>query len=208
MPARILKALLDREPPDSGATAMNLPLWVTLAALAVGGVATADQSSSRVNETARQLAEFRARVDQYVEVRKKAARQSPPLEETADPAKIKAAQQALAERIRALRADARPGDIFTPGVRPVFRRLLAPQLKGETGRDTKAVIKEDSPPSVPLRVNAKYPEKAALPTVPPNILTTLPPLPKEVEYRLVNKDLLLLDPDAELIVDYIPNAIR
>jgi hypothetical protein len=86
--------------------------------------------------------------------------------------------------------------------------LLAPQLKGETGRDTKAVIKEDSPPSVPLRVNAKYPEKAALPTVPPNILTTLPPLPKEVEYRLVNKDLLLLDPDAELIVDYIPNAIR
>jgi hypothetical protein len=161
-----------------------------------------------VNETARQLAEFRTRVDEYVRLRKKAAKQAPPLKETTDPGEIKTAQEGLASRIRALRPDAQPGDIFVAEVRPVFRRLLAPKLKGEEGRDVKAVLKEDAPPSVPLKVNAKYPETAPLPTVPANILAALPPLPKEVEYRLVKKDLLLFDPEAEIIVDYIANAIR
>lgn len=187
---------------------MKLRIYIAFGALLISGAAVVAQDSQQVNERARQLAEFRARVDKYVEVRKKAAKDSPPLKETKDPAKITEAQLGLADRIRVLRADARPGDIFTPDVQPIFRRLLAPELKGETGRDTKAVIKGDAHPSVPLKINAKYPEKAALPTVPANILTTLPPLPKEVEYRLVKKDLLLFDPEAELIIDYMPNAIR
>lgn len=161
-----------------------------------------------VNETARQLADFRKRVDEYVELRKDAAKEARPLKETNDPAAIKAAQDQLAERIRARRPGARPGDIFTPEVRPMFRRLLAPELKGAEGRDTRAAIAEDAPPSAPLKINAKYPEAAPLPTVPANILKTLPPLPKEVEYRLVQKHLLLFDPEAELIVDYLANAIR
>lgn len=185
---------------------MNLSMWIVSAAL-VGGTGATTQAP-RVNETARELAAFRQRVDRYVDLHKKAAKDSPPLKETNDPAQIKAAQSTLADRIRALRADARAGDIFTPEVRPIFRRLLAPQLKGEPGHDTKAVLKDDAPPSVPLKVNAKYPEKAALPTVPANILTSLPPLPKQVEYRLVKRDLLLFDPEAEIIVDYIANAIR
>lgn len=191
---------------------MKLILFVASLTVATGAAMFVPGSSAVaqpvVNETARQLAEFRSRVDQYVEVRKKAAKDGPRLKETTDPAAIKAAQEALAARIRALRADARPGDIFTMEVRPIFRRLLAPELKGEKGRDTKAVIAEDAPPSVPLKVNAKYPETAPLPTVPPNILASLPPLPKEVEYRLVNRNLLLFDPEAEIIVDYIANVIR
>jgi len=106
-----------------------------------------------------------------------------------------------------LRADARPGDVFVPEVRTVSRRLLASELKGEDGRDAKAILKDDAPPSVPLKINEKYPERAPLPTVPVNILTNLPPLPKEVEYRLVRKDLLLFDPEAEIIVDYIARAM-
>ncbi len=195
---------------------MKLSLLMAAAAVAVVSAAMADDLRARapgdqapaVNETARQLADFRDRVDKYVSLRKRAARDGPPLRETNDPAAIRAAQDGLAARIRALRADARAGDIFTVAVRPVFRRLLAPQLKGEGGRDTRAAINDDAPPSVPLKVNAKYPETAALPTVPANILAALPPLPKELEYRLVKKDLLLFDPEAEIIVDYLANAIR
>jgi hypothetical protein len=166
------------------------------------------EGQAAVNETARQLAEFRTRVDEYVSARKEAEKDSPPLKETNNPAQIKTAQEALAARIGALRADARPGDIFTPAVRPIFRRLLAPSTRGAEGRDTKAILAADGPPSVPLKINAKYPETAPLPTVPPNILKALPPLPKEVEYRLVKKDLLLFDPEAEIIVDYIAQVIR
>ncbi len=94
-------------------------------------------------------------------------------------------------------------------MRPVFRRLLAPELKGEDGRDAKAVLKDDAPApgTVPFKVNAKYPENQPLPTVPANVLLTLPPLPAPLEYRIVGQHLLLLDTAADLIVDYILNAI-
>ena len=46
-----------------------------------------------------------------------------------------------------------------------------------------------------------------LPTVPANVLITLPPLPEPLEYRIVGQHLLLLDTSADLIVDYILNAI-
>ena len=59
----------------------------------------------------------------------------------------------------------------------------------------------------PLRVNESYPAGAPLPTVPPSLLLNLPPLPPEVEYRIVGTDLILHDVEANLIVDWIPDAI-
>jgi hypothetical protein len=55
------------------------------------------------------LSDFKARVDKYVDVRKTADDSAPPLEETADPAKTRAAQQALAERVGAARRGAKQG---------------------------------------------------------------------------------------------------
>jgi hypothetical protein len=69
-------------------------------------------------------------------------------------------------------------------------------------------MKEDAPAKVPLKVNATYPEGKPLPTVPPNILENLPQLPEDLEYRIIDKHLILRDVDANLIIDYIPNAIR
>ena len=155
------------------------------------------------------MAEFKARVDEYADLHKQLAKGDAKQKETADPAKINAAKTALAAKIQAARADAKHGDIFTPAIRPVFRRLLAPELKGEDGRDAKAVLKDDAPApgTVPFKVNAKYPEDQPLPTVPANLLLTLPSLPAPLEYRIVGQHLLLLDTAADLIVDYILNAI-
>jgi hypothetical protein len=160
-----------------------------------------------VNAEAAVLEDFRKRIDAYVKLHKKAAQEAPKLKETEDPAKIIAAQNGLAAEIQKARATAQPGDIFTPDIRRVFRRILAPELKGEDGRDAKRVLKDDAPASVPLKVNSKYPKGAALPTVPASILLNLPTLPEEVEYRIIDKHLILLDTKADLIVDYIPNAI-
>src|ERR1700694_1881905 len=131
----------------------------------------------KVNATAATLQDFKMRIDQYVSVRKKAAGSAPALKETKDPAQIKAAEEGLSAAIRAARPDARPGDIFTTEIQAAFRRLLAPELKGEDGEQAKKILKDDAPASVPLKVNAKYPEGKPLPTVPSNLLLNLPKLP-------------------------------
>jgi hypothetical protein len=162
-----------------------------------------------VNPHAKALAEFKARVDEYAEMYKTLAKGDAKPQETADPAKLTATKAALAARVRATRVNAKQGDIFTPAVRPVFRHLLAPELKGEEGRDTKAILKDDAPAAgaVPFKVNAKYPENQPLPTVPANLLLSLPPLPAPLEYRIVGQHLLLLDTATDLVVDYMLNAI-
>ena len=162
-----------------------------------------------VNPEAAALADFKSRVDAYAEMHKTLAQGEAKPQETANPAKISSTKAALAARVQATRVNAKQGDIFTPAVRPVFHRLLAPELKGEDAHDTKAVLKDDAPPAaaVPFKVNAKYPETLPLPTVPANLLLSLPPLPAPLEYRIVGQHLLLLDTSADLVVDYLLNVI-
>jgi len=161
-----------------------------------------------VNPEAAVLADFQKRLADYQKLHDSVAKGSAELKETNDPAEIRRAQQTLASRIREARKDARPGDIFTPEIRAAFRRLMYPNLKGAEGKETKATIKDDAPKGVPLKVNASYPEGAPLPTMPANLLANLPRLPEDLEYRIVNRHLILRDVDANIIVDFIPNAIR
>jgi hypothetical protein len=163
---------------------------------------------SKVNPDAKIMQEFKDRIEQYMELHNRLEKDSPPLKETADPAKIKASQDTLAAKIREARSSARQGDILTAETRELFRRLMYPELKGPEGKETKQTIKDDSPAAITLKVNARYPEGAPLPTVPPNLLARLPELPKDLEYRIVGKDLILRDVHANVIVDFMPNAIR
>ena len=115
-----------------------------------------------------------------------------------------------AQKIREARKDAKPGEIFTPEIRQLFRRLMYPETKGPDGAETKAAIAEEKQElkDVKLRVNAAYPDNAPLMTVPPNILAALPKLPEDLEFRFVNRHMILLDVHANLIVDYVLNAIQ
>jgi hypothetical protein len=84
--------------------------------------------------------------------------------------------------MQAARADAKHGDIFTLPIRDKFLRLLAPELKGEEGRDARAVLEEGAPApgTVTFKVNAKYPESQPLPPMPANLLLNLPTLPNRL----------------------------
>ena len=163
------------------------------------------------------LEDFQQRVEHYIKfqrgIEKDIGAKQKPVD---DPQVINRKEETLAGTIRANRRQAKPGDIFAPPIADEFRRLMNPELKGRRGSEIKEELKEDfgeeadegKPKPVPLKVNAKYPEGNPLPTVPANLLRALPTLPPDVEYRIIGKNLILRDVDANIIVDFIPRAIR
>jgi hypothetical protein len=176
-------------------------------ATATVGIQQPKPGGPKVNAEALVLQDFKQRIDKYMELHKRLEKETPPLKKVDDPAKIHASQQALATAIRAERAGAKQGDIFTPEIADRLRRLIYPEVTGTKGVKTKEVIKEDAPQAIALKVNAPY-TADALPTVPPNILANLPQLPEDLEYRIVGRDLILRDVHANLIVDFIPRVMR
>jgi hypothetical protein len=177
---------------------------IVMLALAVPASTVRAQEKFENSPDARVLGDFKVRVEKYDELRKKADNSAPPMKESHDAAKIKDAQNGLAERIGAARVGVKQGEIFTPEVSTVFKRLLRPEAKQHT---TKEVLKEDKPAIVAFKVNGPYPDKEPVVTMPPNILAALPALPKDIEYRFIGKHLILRDARANLIIDYAPNAI-
>jgi hypothetical protein len=56
-------------------------------------------------------------------------------------------------------------------------------------------------------VHLRLPVSMQMATMPPALLEVLPTLPKELEYRILGRYLVLRDVDASLILDYIPLAV-
>jgi hypothetical protein len=158
-----------------------------------------------VNAHAEALARFSERVGAYVALQHKIEGTLPAQQQTADPAQIKTRLESLANAIRAARPNAKAGDCFD-GAADQFRRVLRQDASERSVRDAFAAMQE-VPTRTPPRVNADYPETAALATVPPLILTRLPRLPEGVEYRFMGRDLILRDTKANLIVDVLPQAM-
>ena len=171
---------------------------------------TRQGAGQRVNPDAQLLADFKSRIDRYMELHNRLKKEAPPLKETKNADEIKASQDVLGQKIRAARKDAKQGEIFTPEIRQLFRRLMYPETKGAEGAGNKAAMAEEKHElkDVVVAVNAKYPDSAPLMTVPPNILAALPKLPEDLEYRFVLRHMILLDVHANVIVDFVQNAIQ
>ena len=162
------------------------------------------------------LDELEDRVEEYVKkVHKPAAKRLPSLPDGASPEQILERRRGLAAGIRALRSGARQGDLFAPEVQGIVTRIIADALGGPGGAAARREALAGNPPidpdhddrmQVKLVVNGDYPAAAPLSTVPPSVTLTLPLLRKEVEYRFVNRDLVLLDVEADLVLDFIRNA--
>jgi hypothetical protein len=192
---------------------INLALSAMAFSLAIACTSSAQAQQkpkgSNVNPDAGVIAEFKAKIDAYNDLRRDLEKKARALKKTDDPSEIALVEKALAQQIRLARANAKPGDIFTPATRAMFRRLLGPTVKGEDGADNKAAIKEDSPATkdVPFKINGEYPKGEPLATMPPDVLKALPPLPENLQFRFVGKHLLLYCSSGNLIVDYMLNAI-
>jgi hypothetical protein len=159
----------------------------------------------RVNPQADVMAHFSERVSSYLALQKKVEGKLSAQKETSNPEQIKAHVAELATGIRAARTDAKPGDIFN-GASEQFRRIIQQDAKNRSVRDAFAAMQEVPKHTTP-RVNAEYPENAALATVPPLILDRLQRLPEGLEYRFMGRDLILRDSKANLIVDILHEAV-
>jgi len=150
---------------------------------------------------------FLQRVDEYVALHRRLEVCLPPEVVTADLDALFAPRVALGAAIRESRAEARQGEIFTPAMARYFRILIADTLRADGLTDLLAIIDDDNEVHLPAAVNADYPAGRSIPVMPPCLLAALPPLPEELQYRFVGRDLILWDVHAGLIVDFVPNAI-
>ena len=156
-----------------------------------------------------QLQEFQNRVSEYQKLHDKARSEISKLKPTPSPESIAKHERALAYRIRAVRRHVAQGNIFTPGITAEFKRLIADTMKGPEAVTIKQSLASSEPVRLrELRVNQAYPEGVPLQTTPPSLLLNLPALPKGYEYRLVSNNLMLLDVESNLIIDFMPSAIR
>ena len=154
------------------------------------------------------LQEFQNRVSEYRKLHNKARSEIPRLKPTPSPENIAKHERALAYRIREARRHAAQGNIFTPEIAAELKRLIGETLKGSDAVTIKQSLARSEPVQLrELRVNQAYPEGVPLQTTPPSLLLNLPKLPQGYEYRLVNNNLVLFDVEANLIVDFMPNAI-
>jgi hypothetical protein len=162
--------------------------------------ALANQQVS-VNPLAKAMADFKQRVDDYLELRRAVTRKYPEVTETGDPAKISAREQALGKGIAMARANAKAGDIFGP-VASHLAKIVDEDWTSRSPADRKALLAE-LPLGLQLKVNQPYPTNIPLATAPPRLLARLPMIPEELEYRLIDRRLLLRDRDANLIIDVL-----
>lgn len=152
--------------------------------------------------------DFKKRVAGYDDVSSKLEAQVYPASTELDPATIHARQKELAARIIKALPNWKQGDIFTPAAARLFKRRIAEVISGPEGANIKGAIFDDAPGDMPIKVFTEYPSGVPIATLPAQMLQLFPVLPKELEYRFLGPNLILMDIAAFLIVDVIPDAIK
>ncbi|MBV9072768.1 MAG: hypothetical protein JOZ10_03970 [Acidobacteria bacterium] len=180
-----------------------------IAAFAVGIAVEAGGQASQnppVNRDSAISADFSKRVGDYMKLRQKAQSGLIAPKNTASAQQIAAYQHQLAAKIRDLRPNAAPGDIFTPEIATLFHHLVRQAMNSPDGEKIrKSYTRAEPVHGIRLDVNQAYPDGIPLQSMPPSLLLNLPQLPKELEYRFVGRELVLRDIAANLIVDVLPN---
>jgi len=181
---------------------------VTLCLLTVDQSAKG-QTAPALSANDKQIAKtFEKRAKEYAKMREQLETQMPKLSKEAKAEEIEAHKKQFQERVRAARVGAKQGDVFTPEAASLIRAIIKDEFKGKERiefRDT--VLHEADTKAVPLRVNYPYPESQELLEMPATLLLRLPQLPKQVRYRFVGPNLLLVDRENGLIVDYMTKAL-
>ena len=155
-----------------------------------------------VNPLAQAMANFKKRVDAYLQLRNAVTQKHPEVKDTGDPGKISQREKNLGKGIALARAHAKAGDVFGPDMSPHLLKILEADWNARSAADRKGIFAE-LPPGLVLKVNQPYPTNLPLLSVPAKLLAQLPTLAEELEYRLVDRRLLLRDRDANLIVDVL-----
>jgi len=154
------------------------------------------------------MVDFHKLVANYMKIRQTAASGVANLKTTDSPEKIRGHQSDLAAAIRSARSGAAQGDIFTGAITAEFRRIIRTSLSGPGAEHVRKSLKDTQPsPLPPITVNGAYPIDQPVPSMPPSLLQALPELPRGLEFRFVGRTLILRDGEANLIVDFMNEAL-
>jgi hypothetical protein len=152
-------------------------------------------------------AELADRVRDYVALRSRLEVELPPLTAGAEAQAIEKRRAALAEKLVAASPDTSAGTVFTPRVAAAVRTELRTVLAGEDGKNARGAILDENPQGIRVEPRRPYPDGAPLSRVPTSVLAVLPPVPDDVEYRFVGRDLILRDAHANVVIDVLPEAV-
>ena len=162
-----------------------------------------------VNQDSLTIQDFSKRVDEYVKLRKRMEGRSVPLQNQEDSGRPQTISSVPGTENSA-RSDHRrnAGDIFTPADQRLFRKLIATPFESGDGSKIRASLRHAEPVTwTSPAMNQQYPQTVAMQSTPPTLLSDLPKLPAEIEYRIVGRELILLDTAASLVVDLLPDAL-
>ncbi len=175
-------------------------LVICMAALAV-------KSHGQLQRDAQAMQDFTNRVEQYIKIHHHAELLVPHIKPTASAKKIIDRKHALAAEINKERGAVKEGNIFTPEVDAYFDRLIHSAYRQDAAAIDAGLLCMSPVRAEKLKPSDIYPEDAELTAMPSTILLHVPELPPELEYRIVNKDLIIRDREANLIVDILRNAV-
>ena len=150
---------------------------------------------------------FESQLKGYLKLRNKIRETAPKLSKDSTPEQIEAYRKALEESLRAARKGSRRGDLFRPEIADYIRRTLKNEFQGRDRKEIRDIAFETELQGVVLQVNYPYAESAELSEMPATLLSKLPQLPNEVRYRFVGRNLLLVDRESNVIIDFMPDAL-
>jgi hypothetical protein len=145
---------------------------------------------------------FLDRIQEYVTYHNNVEKMVPPLKQTADPEEIAKREAALGAALIKQRPSAKEGDFFVKEYQPHLIKIIKEDFTKRPVEDRKALVTE-LPKGLTIGVNMMYPTTLPLATFPANLLKKLPELPKELEYRIVGRHLILRDTTGNVIVDIV-----
>ncbi len=181
----------------------------SLCALALAGVlAGTGVRASRQGGGGDAVAQFHTSVNAYMRLHEAIAANAPPLAISRDVSAIQQAVRARREALQRARQGVGQGDLFTPAVSQLFRERIAAALRehGLVAADFRDEEGEEAgTPLEPPSVNHVFAWATA--ATPPCVLAALPTLPDGLQYRFVGTSLVLVDIDASLIVDVLPDVL-
>ena len=150
---------------------------------------------------------FDKQVKEYIALRNKVRENAPKLSKDSTPEQIHAYKTALELSLRNARLNAKRGEFFLPATANFIRRTLKLEFQGKDRKELREKIFETETQGVVLRVNYPYAQSAEFSEMPATLLTKLPQLPKELRYRFVGRNMLLVDRESDVIIDYMPEAL-
>lgn len=183
-------------------------LGVVCLALSLAGIVAGAQTQQLSDAEKQTVETFEKRVKEYVKLRKQVKDKLPTkLSKDSTPEQIHAYKTSFEDAVRAARAGAKRGELFVPEVAAYIRSVVREDLKGRDKVELRKTILQAETQGVPVRVNYPYPEQKEFTEMPPTLLLKLPQLPQEMRYRFVGANLLLVDRENNVIVDYMTNAL-